>query len=178
MIDNAKLIGILASRRACEHALEWLEQRNSDKMWTQCKRPDWMLWWAAPYVPRQELVRVTCKCARLALPYVAAGELRPLRTIETTEAWTRGEATLEEVRSAARAAFAATYADDRAASAAAEAAAFIADVADVANFANAADVAAYAAAYAADAAGSAAQAQMCELIRQKWPKCPEPGVKG
>ena len=148
MIDNAKLIEILAYRLACQPALKWLGKRNSDEMWEQCKRPDWMLWWVAPYVPRQELVLILCQCARLARPHVAAGELRPLRTIETAEAWTRGEATLKEVRRAADAA----------------------DAAAVAAF--------IAAAHASDAAGSAAQSRMCELIRQKWPKCPEPGVKG
>ena len=153
MIDNTTLVKILNSRLACSPALAWLKQRNSDEMWTQCERPNWLLWWVAPYVPRTELVRVVCQCARLALPHVAAGELRPLTAIETAEAWVRGEATMEEVKSAAEAADAA----------AAEAA-----------YARADDRAVH----ASDAAGSDAQAQMCELIREQWPTCPEPGVQG
>ncbi|CAB4140596.1 hypothetical protein UFOVP398_54 [uncultured Caudovirales phage] len=105
MIDNATLIQILQSRLACRPAIDWLEQRNSDEMWEQCERPDWLLWWAAPYVPRTQLVWVACQCARLALPHVTAGDIRPLKAIETAEAWTRGEATLEEVESAAGAAY-------------------------------------------------------------------------
>lgn len=189
MIDNTQLIEILASRLACGPALKWLGKRNSDEMWTQCERPKWLLWWVALYVPRTELVLVVCQCARLALPHVAAGELRPLRAIETAEGWTRGEVKLEKVRTAANAAdyaaFVAARADDRAAHAAAIAAASAADVAQAADAADAADRAsltAHAAVIAAvEAAASvdraAVQAQMCELIREQWPICPEPGVE-
>ena len=167
MIDNAKLVEILASRRACEPALKWLKKRNSDEMWEQCNRPDWLLWWAAPYVAHTELVLVACQCARLALPHVAAGELRPLRAIETAEAWTRGETTLEDVIIAA--------------SAAADAASAAADAANAAAFAAYAVDAAYAvhSAFVVDAAADASiKSQMCELIREQWPTCPEPGVQG
>ncbi|MFN8994995.1 MAG: putative immunity protein [Pseudomonadota bacterium] len=157
MIDNTKLVEILESRHACDPALEWLEQRNSDEMWEHCERPDWLLWWAARHVPRKELVLVACQCARLALPYVDAGEIRPIKAIETAEAWTRGEVELEEVKGAANAA-----------SRAASRAAYAALAADDAP----------AAAYAAEAAYAAAQSRMCEIIRQQWPTCPEPGRKG
>ena len=199
MIDNTKLVEILESRHACDPALEWLEQRNSDEMWEHCERPDWLLWWAARHVPRKELVLVACQCARLALPYVDAGEIRPIKAIETAEAWTRGEVELEEVkgaanaasRAASRAANAAYYAADaacaasRAASRAAYAA-LAADDAHAAAYAAEAAYAAYAAAEAAaDAANSAAsaaeaaaQSRMCEIIRRQWPTCPDPGVKG
>jgi hypothetical protein len=242
MIDNTKLVEILESRHACDPALEWLEQRNSDEMWEHCERPDWLLWWAARHVPRKELVLVACQCARLALPYVDAGEIRPIKAIETAEAWTRGEVELEEVKGAANAAYyaanaayyaaraaaddahaaalaaalsvhAAYYAaraaaDDAhaAALAAANAAARTADAACAASRAasraayaalaaddaHAAAYAANAAYYAADAAcaasraasraayvtRTAAQSRMCEIIRQQWPTCPEPGRKG
>ena len=189
MIDNTTLIQILQSRFACEPALVWLGNRNSDEMWEQCERPDWLLWWAAPYVPRTQLVWVACQCARLALPHVTAGDIRPLKAIETAEAWTRGEATLEEVKSAARNARVA-YAAESAALAAAAAAADAADAADD----GAGAYAAYAAAAAADAAAYAAartarvealarvahndaQSRMREITRKQWPTCPEPGVR-
>jgi hypothetical protein len=70
-----------------------------------------MLWLAArARVERKLLVLSACACAREALVYVPKLELRPLKAIETAEAWTRGEATLTEVRSAAYAAYAATTA--------------------------------------------------------------------
>ena len=76
---------------------------------------------------RETAALAACACARLALVHVPAGEGRPLAAIETTERWARGEATLDEVRTArgdAYAAEAAAYADaDAAAAYAAEAAA-------------------------------------------------------
>jgi hypothetical protein len=132
-----------------------------------------MLWLAARTgVRRQDLVLAACACARLALPYVAVGEPRPLRAIETAERWARGEgASLVDVRTAAYAARAAAadaaYAADAAADAAAYAADAAADAAYAAIFAAraaaadaayAADAAADAAAYAADAAADAAYA--------------------
>jgi hypothetical protein len=88
---------------------------------------------------------VWCVCAivREALRFVPEGELRPLRAIETAEAWVRGMATAAQVSAAA-------YAADRAAAYAADAAnaAYAADRAA----ATAADYAAYAAAAAIHAA--------------------------
>jgi hypothetical protein len=136
-----------------------------------------MLWLAAKAgVERKIVVLAACAVARTALKHVKPGELRPLKAIETAEAWTRGEATLEEVRRAAAAANAAAYAAaaNAAAYAAANAAAYAA--ANAANAANAADYAAYAAAYAAAnaaAANAAAYAdarvssltQSCKIVR-------------
>ena len=55
---------------------------------------------------RKKVVLAACQCARLALKYVKSGEERPLKAIEITEAWTRGEGniTLSDVREAADAA--------------------------------------------------------------------------
>jgi hypothetical protein len=72
-------------------------------------------------------VALACVVARESLRHVPADELRPLRAIETAERWTRGEATAEECRKAADAAYAArrgayndaaSYAADAAAGAA------------------------------------------------------------
>jgi hypothetical protein len=86
---------------------------------------------------------VWCVCAivREALRFVPEGELRPLRAIETAEAWVRGMATAAQVSAA--------YADAAAYAAAADAAT---------SAAAAARAAAAAAAAAADAATSAAAA--------------------
>jgi len=56
------------------------------------------------------VVRAACACARTSLRYVAPGEHRPLRAIETAEAWTRDEAAIDDVRRAADAGNAAAYA--------------------------------------------------------------------
>jgi hypothetical protein len=84
------------------------------------------------------------------LRYVPVGELRPLRAIETTEAWLRGDATLEQVRAARDATYAATYA----AATAAASAYYAAEAATAADYATAAAYAAAAAYYAAYAAAA------------------------
>jgi hypothetical protein len=73
-------------------------------LWSRCTDPELMLRIAAHVVSRQDLVLATCAVARTALKYVPKGELRPRIAIETAERWARGEATIEEVKTAADAA--------------------------------------------------------------------------
>ncbi len=183
-MKNAELRQFLASRSACQPAMDWLGDRDSGQMWADCERPDWLLWWAAHAVPRQELVLAACDCAELALRFVPANEHRPRLAIETARRWATGEATVEEVR-AARAA--ADDAADAAYAARAGARAAADAVAAAAAYA-AADAAAYAAraayhadepfrgAYAALRAANVTYATVCQLIRQRWPECPLPEV--
>ena len=132
--------------------MKWPGERDERQAWEQCERGDWLLWLAEKRrVDRKLLVLAACKCARLALPHVKTGELRPLKAIETAEAWSAGTATKAEVRAAAHAAHAAAYAATDAAYAyAAYAAAYAAHAAHAATDAAYA-YAAYAAAYAAAA---------------------------
>ena len=167
-------INLLRRLGACFEATQWAEsQPDAETAWRQCPRGDWLLWIAARVdIDRKLLVRGACACARTALPRVPAGEERPRIAIETAEAWSRGEATIDDVLRAARDAFtvwnnayaaavAASAADaDSAAHAAAYAAAADADVAPCV----AAD-AAYAAADAAADAASAAYARSDSLAR-------------
>jgi hypothetical protein len=91
-----------------------------------------------------------CACARTALEFVPAGEVGPLRAIETAEAWCAGRSSLNEVLAAADAASFASASAAAAYAAAANAAA-LADAADAASYAAAAAHATRAAAYAAAA---------------------------
>jgi len=105
----------LIKLKACSEAVEWVGKRSLAKVWRDCQRADWMLWYLHKTdCDRKLLVKATCACARTALKYVPRGELRPLRAIETAEAWTQGEATLDQVKTAASAAYAAcaVYAAD------------------------------------------------------------------
>jgi hypothetical protein len=144
----------LVKMGACIVAVEWAKPyKTFTAAWNDCERGDWMLWLAGMSgVDRKVLVFATCQCARLALKHVPKGEKRPLRCIETTEAWTRGEATIKEVLAERKVADAyAAYADAALASAAA--AAYTAAYADntAAAYADAAAAAYASAAYAADA---------------------------
>ena len=97
-----------------------------EEAWQKCERGDWMLWLAGKLSgspdsdSRKKVVLASCQCARLALKYVKAGELRPQKAIETAEAWARGDPdiTLKDVRAAEAAAWAAAWAASAAASAA------------------------------------------------------------
>ncbi len=127
MMTATDFAALLRRLNACEDARRWAAGKGLATAWTECQRGDWLLWLAARVeIDRRLLVLAACDCARTALPLVAEGEDRPRIAIETAEAWARGEATTEEVQTAARAAAAADAAD-AAADAAAAAVAYAAD---------------------------------------------------
>ena len=167
---KTKLQELLEQHSACSDAVAWVGEREMKRAWAECQRGDWMLWICAKIgIDRKVVVLAACACARTALKHVEAGETRPLKAIETAEAWCRGEATIEEVRDAAAfAANAAAFAANAAAYAAAYAAYAAADAAYAA-----ADAAAYAAAYAADAAADAAYAAAYAARKKSWSKSAE-----
>lgn len=150
-------IGELKKLDACEEAIEWLKEGDYETpqaAWDACTRSDWMLWLLGKLsgkpgsAKRRKFVLCTCECVRFMLKYVPAGEERPLRAIEVAENWAQGKATIEDVRAAANAAYAAAYAAN----------------------------AAYAAANAADDAAGArekALAQCADIMRKHYPNVPK-----
>ena len=167
---------------ACEEALVWAKQFASlDEAWLRCERGNWMLWLAGRLsgkresLARKKVVLAVCQCARLALPYVRKGELRPLQAIETAEKWAKGDdsITLEELDAAGEAAWAAGVAAREAARAAAWAA-VAAAVAAAGAAAWAAGAAARAAAWAAVAAAREAALKQCaDIVRSYYPTAPK-----
>ena len=164
---------LLQTLNACKDARQWAADKTLHEVWTACERGDWLLWLAGRmdgkpgWHTRQQIVLAACACAETALQYVPVGEDRPRKAIETARAWTRGEASLEQARAAARAADAAAYA----AAAYAAYAAYAAGAAGAAGAAARAADAAYAA--AADAAADArlsALRNMADLVRRALPE--------
>jgi hypothetical protein len=157
----------LIDMRACgweddSESVGWVGRKSLRTAWRLCDRGNWMMWLAGRVdVDRRLLVLAACDCARLALRHARGPGA--LHAIETAEAWTRGEATIVQVRTAA-------YASARAGRAAAYAYAR-ASRANSAAYA-AADAAAYAAydstyAYAAaDAAQHAAIAYVAATFAE------------
>ena len=148
----------LRTLSACSEAVEWASTQPSLRAaWEACERADWMLWLAGRVATtkarRKLVVLASCACARTALRHVPMVESRPLRAIETTERWCRGEATLEDVMLARSAAAASAYASAYAAYASAYAAA-----ASAYASASAAAASAYASAASAYASAAAAWA--------------------
>ena len=149
------LSDVLRSLGACSESIAWADGYGSayTTALAACPERIWLTWLygrllTRGHVRREPLVVAACLCAREVLHLVPAGEERPLRAIETAEAWSRGDATLDEVRAARSAAYYAADAAYAAAAAAADAAYYY--------YAYAAADAAYAAAAAADAAADAA----------------------
>jgi len=167
---------------ACSEAVKWSNDYEAlSEAWQVCEHGDWMLWYAgrlsgSPETDsRKKLVLAVCQCARLALPYVRAGETRPLHAIETAEAWANGQpnVTLKDVRAAAYAynayKAAATYS---AAAVAANAVAYDAVAA-------AAAYAAYSAAAYDDYDAASRQneilKQCADIVRKYYPEAPTKG---
>ena len=198
---NPNIAKTLKKMGACQEAVDWCKPYGTDwdRAWKESVRGDHMLWLAGKLsgrpesLSRKKLVLAACGCARLALPYVRNGELRPLKSVEVAEQWARGEngITIQDVRDAAwyaesaasaaeyaayaawdaaYAAYAAAYAA-YAASAAAEYAAYAAW--DAASAASAAAYAAYAAWYVAEPAARQATLKVCaNIVRRYYPIAP------
>jgi len=151
---------------ACQESLKWIAtQADPETAWQNCHRGDWMLWLLGKLdADRKQLVLACCKIARLSLKYIPENENRPRIAIEIAEKWCRGEATLEEVESAADAAYAAAaYYGVDANTAAAYAATYTANAA------------AYAAAYAVFYNTTKSQTllqQYADIVREFFPNPP------
>jgi hypothetical protein len=104
---HKSIIDQLHEMNACLEAVAWAKTQSGPvSAWRSCQRGDWMLWLAGKLCKTEDdrklLVLAACECARLSLPYVQAGDTRPLVAIETAEKWARGEgATINDVRKAA-----------------------------------------------------------------------------
>ncbi len=106
-----KLKELLKELAACSSAVEWAHGKTLHVAWNTCQRGDWLLWLAGKmadkksWPTRKQVVLAACACAEKALIYVPKGEERPKKAIQTARAWARGKATIEEVRTAANAAY-------------------------------------------------------------------------
>jgi len=138
-------VDLLRRLDACDEAIEWYGDRDSEDAWRECQHGDWMLWIASKIgVDRKRIVMASCDCVEPALQFVPDGEDRPRAAVDAARAWCQGAASYEEVRAAA------AVADALANAAFANAAFANAAVADAA-YADAAYAYAYYAAYAAAA---------------------------
>ena len=81
-----EFVEYLETLHACKDAVEWVRNggfATAQDAWDACERGDWMLWLLAKQPHKRgdkhhkNIVTAGCKCARLALPYVPAGEDRP-----------------------------------------------------------------------------------------------------
>lgn len=162
---------------ACRESLEWYDAAPGEPthLWIACPRIAWLFWCAIRAgVDIRSIVLAACDCARFALPFIPDETERAdsCTRIETAEAWTRGEATLEQVRAAADAAADtvsyATHATT-AIHSAAYATVAAAYAADAAHSAAADTVAAHAAAAATAAARQVTYRTCANIVRSRIP---------
>ena len=187
---------MLIELQACPEAVEWVRQfKTLQAAWDACERGDWMLWLAGLLSgrpgsdSRRKLVRAVCACARLALPLFEdryPQDKRPRISLETAERYAVGQASIEEVKTAADAAAAAAAyptayttaaaaaADAAYAAAYAAAAAYATAYATAYTAADAAADAAYATAYAAGLKNRTQILKVCaDEVRKIYPKVPK-----
>lgn len=117
-----RIVEILRSLGACGGSgdgVPWAEslpaETTAAEAWALCLRGDWLVWLLGELhlrglLSRQTLVLAVCAAARLSLDRAVSIENRPRIAIETAEAWTRGEASMDQVRAASEACTK-TYAD-------------------------------------------------------------------
>ena len=146
-----KLQEHLSDISACTGARHWARERTAAQAWSECTRPDWLLWWAAhtPANKHVDIVRAACDCARLVLYLIPPEEDRPRLAIEAAERW--------------------SHAPNSDNLSVAWAAALAAGTADAADAAGAAALAAWTAgtALAAFAAQKGMQQKCCDAIRSR-----------
>jgi hypothetical protein len=174
---TATHITYLQSLGACPSAIEFASDYSSlSEAYAACTKPEWLFWLAGhtSASSRQDIVLAACACARTVIPFATGPEA--LFAIETAEAWCRGEATIDQVRTAYAAAAAAGNGDD--AYTFAGNAAYVAANAAYAVLARAAYAASYGTyavaltAASRDALSANDKVTMCNLIRAIIP-CPE-----
>ena len=162
-----KILLFLRSKGACLEGYSWSKQFDEPNVWwSSVERPDWMMWVIGNLVNsleiRKRLVLTACKCARLMLPYIEEGELRPLKAIEAAEKWVNDEESLDNVREATDAVYRMSDISD---GTAAYAAAYAAHLA----FAVYVDIAAYSVAHVMD---PRVKERCIEIILNDWPDVP------
>jgi len=162
------IIAKLKQYDACKEAVAWVRaQPNKQAAWDSCERGDWMLWYCARVSggpashSRKRVILAACDCASLSLKFAGKHRKVVMKCIRTARAWAHGQASMDQVRSAANAANAAYTAY------AARAAAYTAYAAYTANAVYAANVAASAAYTAAVSSKKCAQ-----IVREHYPKPP------
>ena len=107
-MQDHPLVSLILPFNPCNEALRWLRSLPASttpaEAWELCSRGGWMLWLVGRVESdRKLLVLAACDCAEQVLHLVPADEERPRKAIETARRWARGEATIEEVETAAAA---------------------------------------------------------------------------
>ena len=146
---------------ACQEAIEWVGDKTKQEAFETCERGDWMLWYIAKtnMVDIRTLVGIKIECASLVKHLMK--HQRSLKALEVGERFSKGLASLEELKDAVDDAYTAYIEAHADAAYAAYAAAFAAAYAYVADFADS----------VADAANSVADAVNATKRKEVLKQC-------
>ena len=113
-MNNKNFSKLLSRINACGEAQTWVTEHGGEtsELWRDCERGDWMAWILVETqdrlgITRQQIVLALCDCAELSLKYFEKEypkDTRPRQAIETARKWAKGNATEEQLKSAASAA--------------------------------------------------------------------------
>jgi hypothetical protein len=165
------LTKLLLEFNAHKETVNWFSNRDAKEAWNDCKRGDWLLWFASRLgIDRKLIVHTACDCAQLALPYAIHDDFRPRLALHEARKWCNGMATPEQVHLAAIASSAAASdaarTSDSNAFGAATAASAAAYTASLQNNTNASANAGWA---ALDAGAVNTTANIADVVRQRIP---------
>ena len=88
----------------CDQALEWIGNRTHEQAWSECERPEWMVWYLrrSHKASLNQIVTIVCACARIVLKYVPTGKrFLSAEAITAAEQYQAGKITLDSLRAAA-----------------------------------------------------------------------------
>lgn len=109
-MNNKTFLKLLNKFGACSGGVSFVNGYTAKQAYEACENASHMLWCLHKLgLDRKTMVTLACKCGRLSLKYTK--DKRVEVCYETVEAWTRGEATIEQVREARSSADAAAAAD-------------------------------------------------------------------
>ncbi len=107
LMKATELHGLLLELNADDEFVQWARGKSLAQAWEHCERPEWMLWLcekmmnSVGWPTRQEIVLFVCACADNVL-HIFEGKYPhnhlPHKAIEAARSWTKGRATLEEVK--------------------------------------------------------------------------------
>ena len=92
---------LLAKLGACQDAIDWYAEKDSQEAWESCERGDWLLWIAAHLgVDKTLLILAARDFAATAIATAPTGSLLH-EALNTVGRWACGQANMADVRSAA-----------------------------------------------------------------------------